>query len=274
MIEMKPKVFFFSALMCEVKPLIKKYQLKKQGQQHPFDIYCSREIAVIISGVGKISMAGAVAYALAVFSEIQSPVLINLGIAGHKKLPIGTLRMADKIVDAERPGKIFYPQIIGTYSIASMPLQTVVLPQTDYRNDGLFDMEAAAFYEIAVKFSSCELIHCLKVVSDNQEQPIQQINASKVSAWVDQHLLDLEMMVENLLSLREGAVEEPPPLFQVLIDTFHFTVSARLKLKVLLMRWDVLTDHQGLEIRLDDFENGKQIIQWLEDQIEQRPFYL
>ena len=113
----RPAVFIFIALACEAKPLIQKYALKKLSQQHPFELYSNDKIAVIITGVGKVAMAGAVTYSMAIFPEIQKPLLLNLGIAGHKNKPLGAMYLADKIIDAENSKKKVLSAISRQFSV-------------------------------------------------------------------------------------------------------------------------------------------------------------
>jgi len=269
-----PSVYIFVALVCEAKPLIQKYALKKLPQSHPFELYGNADILVVITGVGKVAMAGAVTYSLALFQQLQNPVLINLGIAGHKSKSLGSIYLADKIVDAENSKKSFYPQFVGDFPIPSTNLRTLSKPDTEYNIEGLYDMEAVAFFEMAIKFSSSELIHCLKVISDNQHQPADTINAKTVSAWINRQLTNIDMVVGHLITLRHGITETAPLLYQTLLEQYHFTITSQIKLKALLQRWDAYTDHTPLVIKYSDFSSGKQLLNWLEQQIEERPFYL
>ena len=208
-----PSIFVFIALDCEAKPLIRQYNLKKLQQPHPFAIYTADEMALVVSGVGKTAMAGAVAYAMAIFQP-ASPVLINLGIAGHKEMATGTLLVADKIIDADNGEKKFYPQFIGRQPCRNMPLYTLARPGFSYSSDYLYDMEGAAFYEMAVKFSSCELIQCLKIVSDNQHEPAEQINAKVVGHWIEKQMDSVASIVRQLAELRKKFSERQPALYR------------------------------------------------------------
>lgn len=269
-----PTIYFFIALACEAKPLIQKYALKKLSQQHPFELYSNDNVAVIITGVGKVAMAGAMTYSMAIFPKTQNPVLINLGIAGHKSKPVGAMYLADKIIDSENSKKQFYPQLVGIFPIPGVIINTVSIPHTKYVDDCLYDMEAAAFYEMAIKFSSSELIHCLKIISDNQLQPADTINAKTVSAWIEQQLTAIENTVEHLQELRQSIAEPRPVLFQTIIKQYHFTVTSQIKLKALLQRWDVVSNNTPLKINHSDFTSGKQILNWLENIIERQEFSL
>lgn len=273
MTESIPNVYFFAALHCEAKPMIRFYGLKKLQQPHPFDVYVGDNAAVIIAGVGKVAMAAAVAYTLALYKPFF-PVLINFGIAGHKELQTGTLVLSDKIIDGDNRQKKFYPQLIGRFPCRAMPLCTLSQPDFNYDAEILFDMEGAAFYEIAVKFSSSELIHCMKIISDNCAESADGINAKQVGSWVEAQLDMIDKIVMQLAELRSRVVEQEPEHYREIIDRYHFTVTAQFRLIALLKRWACVNDGEALAIDELAFSNSKQVLNWLEQKIEAVPFSL
>lgn len=267
---MKPnpaKLFIFTALECEAKGLINHFKLKKDNTSHPFSMYGNDEVILTVTGVGKVAMAGGVAYVLARFSSVKAPVLVNIGIAGHKTQVIGDLLIASKISDAESL-KVFYPQLIGANWPESSEIKSTALPNTDYVDNCLNDMEASAFYEIAVKFSSSELIHCLKVVSDNEQTSIDGINAKRVVNWISNQLTSIEKTFNHLQQLREIIVPIESTEYKTIIDKWHFSVSGKVKLKSLLRRWNALSSNDWLTNSSIDLKTGKEVIYQLTLDIE------
>jgi hypothetical protein len=159
----RPRVFIFFALACEAKALIQFFDLKKDLDTHLYSIYKTDDILLTVTGVGKVAMAGAVAYSLALFNSCRAPAIINIGIAGHKTYSIGKLVRVAKIIDDDT-GKVHYPPIVGKNVADTAVLKTVSKAVIHYEADQLYDMEASAFYETAIRFSSSELVHCIKVV--------------------------------------------------------------------------------------------------------------
>ncbi len=262
-----PQLFVFTALECEAKTLINHFKLKKDNTSHPFSIYGNDEIILTVTGVGKVAMAGGVAYVLARFPDAKTPILINVGIAGHKTQAIGDLLIASKVSDAESR-KVFYPQLIGANWPESSEIKSTALPNTDYVDNCLNDMEASAFYEIAVKFSSSELIHCLKVVSDNEQFSIEGINAKIVANWVSNQLESIEKIFNHLQQLRELIVPIESTEYKTIIDKWHFSVSGKVKLRSLLRRWDALSSNDWLKHNSVDFVTGKEVLHQLTLDIE------
>jgi hypothetical protein len=235
-----PILFIFTALDCEAKPWVKFFDLKKVDRHASFSIYRSEKIVLTVAGVGKVAMAGAVAYTLAVFPDCQVPVLVNIGIAGHKVHAIGTLCSAMKIIDGDTERR-FYPQLLGSDWPETSELKTTSLPCTQYSSDCLYDMEASAFYEMAIRYSSSELIHCFKVVSDNESSSIEKIQPKLVTEWIANQINDIVPLFQQLEKLRESILPVELDVYNEIVNEFHFTVSGKIKLKALLLRWRVLS---------------------------------
>ncbi len=261
--QLSPSLFIYMALECEAKPLIKQFYLKKENTNHPFPIYKNDTIILTVSGVGKVAMAGAVAYTQAFFLSQQLPVLINIGIAGHKSEEIGEILLASKIVDKDS-GKRFYPQLIGNNWPKIGEVQTSSKPCTEYSANYMNDMEASAFYETAVRFSTNELIHSIKVISDNEQTSIETINAKRVSQLISNHLIQIEQLLNDWKSLQQSVNPIQLKEFNLIIKQWNFTVGGKTKLKALLSRWQVLSAKPWLANNQKKLESSKDVLKKLE----------
>ncbi len=262
---------FFCALPCEAKPLIEHYSLKKSTSAHPFSIFTNGEVCLTVTGAGKIPMAAALAYTLALYPA-ETPVLINLGIAGHAHQSRGKLFLADKITDRQHPGQCFYPQWLGTAAYEFLPLITVDEPTENYDTLALFDMEASAFYQIALKFSTLELIHCLKIVSDNTQYSTAHINAKQVSQWLYQNIKTITNIASELSANRSQSLTPDHPQLTEILQRFHFSTTSSQQLAQALQRWRLLTNDQPVPLEQLNFSTGKQLLRWLKQQ--DLPFHL
>ncbi len=261
-----PQLIIFTALPCEAKPIIKHFALQKWAVHSPFAVYQGDNICLIVTGVGKNHAAGAVGYSQGCW-HIKSPVLLNIGIAGHKHLPKGQLVYAHKINDADNPSTTFYPQWVIKNAIESLPLTSYSTQVETYPEQSMVDMEAAGFYQMAVKSSTIELIHCLKIISDNSSSPASDINAKMVTELVKNNATNIEQICHQLLSLRESVTEPEHEALHTLLGKHHFTVSHQLKLKALLLRWKVLTDDTPLPAAIKHCKTAKEVIARLEKAI-------
>jgi adenosylhomocysteine nucleosidase len=265
---MSYKIFIYTALPCEAKPLVEYFKLKKRVDVQPFAVYVQNDICLTVTGLGKSAMAAGVAYTQALFAGLENAVFINIGIAGHRDYAIGGLYMADKITDMDSH-RHYYPPLIGKALCPSHAIKTSSSPQLNYDHAELCDMEASAFYETATRFSTGELVHCLKVISDNQLSPANMIQAKQVSLLIADHLATIEALLAQSLALAELIITPTIPLFEQLIQSYHFTVSAKTQLKTQLTRWAVLTDNRPLPIDNAQLTNTKDVLLWIEQQIKQ-----
>lgn len=261
------KTFIFTALPCEAKPLVAHFKLKKDHNSHPFAVYYNDNMALVVSGCGKTAMAAAVAYSLAWFKASPHPVLVNVGIAGHKTAALGDLFAAHKITDVDS-GKHFYPQLVAKLPCSTQAMQTVSRPETNYADDCLYEMEASAFYEISSRFSSGEIIQAFKIISDNQESSIAKIDAASVSAAINAKITELAAGIKQLLLLAQSLETTEPPYYQFALEQWHFSVTAQLQLQTLLQRWNLLTNNAELDFTEVELKHGKEVLRWLEQKVD------
>lgn len=268
-----PQIFIYAALPCEAKPLVEHFNLKKVTTIQPFAVYLNKELCLTVTGLGKSAMAAGVAYTQALFATVEHPALVNIGIAGHKHHAIGMVFIINKITDFDSR-KSYYPPLAFTPPCRTACIQTVSRPQLVYDSHQLCDMEASAFYETAVRFSTGELIHCLKVISDNESSPAENIQAKQVSQLIAAHLGTLENLLTDLRRLAKLITVPETKLFERLIQRYHFTVSEQGQLKNRLSRWVTLTHTEAPEFDDNQFRKGKEVLFWLDQQLNKIEFIL
>jgi adenosylhomocysteine nucleosidase len=220
-----------------------------------------------VTGIGKCAMAAGVAYTQARAGGAMNPILLNVGIAGHAEHEVGQVFLAGKIVDADT-ARNFYPPLAFSPPCAVATVRTGSRPQLDYTAPHLYDMEASAFYETAARFSTGELIQCLKVVSDNRQLPAEQLQPKQAIELIAAQLPVLEQLAAELSRLRNSLASPQSGQLQVLLDGFHFTAAERQQLKTQLLRWECLTEGRALEVEKGNFRNGKEVLLWLARQLD------
>jgi len=266
------RVFIYCALPCEAAPLIAHFKLKKDTSIWPFAIYGNNAICLTVTGLGKSAMAAAVAYSQARLSVTEPPVMVNIGIAGQRDVALGSVWLIDKITDVDSQ-KRYYPPLVFTPPCPTAGIKTASTPQPDYLHAELCDMEASAFYETAIRFTTGELVQCVKVISDNSTSPVANIQPKQVSAWITEQLPVIEALLDKLTSLAETITVAESPLFEELIQRIHFTANEQIQLKNLLGRWQALSNQQALEID-GSLNKARDILQRLEQKINASEFRL
>lgn len=236
----RSRVVLVVALRPEARPLIEHFGLARAGNDAPFGLFRGDDASVhlVLSGPGRAAAAAAVAYAAA--SAPEDVAWLNVGIAGHRELPVGDALLAHRIHD-EVAGTTWYPPLVFEPPCPTAGLRTVARPCSDYPTDDLYDMEGSAFYGVAARCSSHELVHCLKVVSDNCDRPSSRLTAARVTELIAAAVPLVSRLVDQLagLSAEQRRLRADPPAFDEVLARAHFTVSNRRRLRLLLRRWSV-----------------------------------
>ena len=192
-------LLFAVALYSEAAPLIEILRLKKDPAFRPFDLFTSKDAALILTGCGPAKAAAGTACLLTAKPPDVSGLFVNFGICGclTRSVTPGTPYLACRITDAA-DGRTYYPDLMypspfAEAGITSYPqpvrdssllprLEEYPRPAGTCANPGraeeksdrdsrmsqtiLFDTEAAACYQSASHFlMQHQMIFC-KVVSD------------------------------------------------------------------------------------------------------------
>ena len=269
-------IHIFCALSCEAEPIIQHLKLNKLKEFKLFRLYLSddKQISLTITGIGKLNAASAVSFHHGCLNTSSTDIWLNIGIAGHANLPIGEACLINKITDNEYKTS-WYPQILFKAECTSAPLITLDIPSTDYQNV-LFDMEASGFYQMALRLGAAELIHCLKIVSDNHDHPTASINADSVKKLIATHKTTIEQVLESLkpLSNELNSIKTEPEHYQALIEQYHFTQSERIQLLRLLRHWSVRFPDNDIMQSVNDFQNGNEIIKKIQRELAKSDFVI
>ncbi len=237
----------FCALLSEAKPLINHFKMTALCQR-PYPIYHNARLRLFIGGIGKVAMAGAVAYSYGRFDLPAATANLNMGIAGHAKAEIGSASVMLKVVDGAT-GQVFYPvPIFPHVSLGRGILHTVDQPELNYPSDVYYDMEGAGFVAMAIRFSSAELNQVYKIVSDNASNDIAQIDKSMIGALVTQQLGAISELVDGLeMVVRElSIIHQEPQEYAAFKQRWHCTQYQSNELYRLLQRWQTLAPDQSL----------------------------
>jgi len=252
--------------------MVKVFGLKKAMDVPVYEVFFNADICLVVTGCGKNAMAAAIAYSQALFKPMGFPAMLNVGVAGHPLHPLASIFLIAKAIDADS-GRNHYPSLVFTPSCPTESLQTAAKPQLDYRLPYLYDMEATAFFETANRFSSSELVHSLKVVSDNKTQPADAINAKQVVELIAANISVINATLAELAATRARLPVAEPQEFRQLPQHYRLTASQRQQLEHLLRRLRLLTGERQVTID-PGITNGKALLEWLRQLLEQQPMTL
>lgn len=251
---------FVTALPAEAKPLIGRFELKRIDS--PFPLYKQGNIYLVVSGVGK--MASAIATTFLQTHLHSTAAYLNIGIAGHKTLEVSTAVMASKVID-KASSYTYYPTFLTSSPCPTHTFCSVDQPEFTFADDSVYEMEAAGFVQAASKFSSSELIHCYKVISDNLSSPAK-IDPIRAEELITDHLPQIQSLSTNLLRLIETLPSPSKPSLEPWKHTHHFTKTEELRLQRLLQRF-VCIEKEISFSRYAHLRSAKEVLSSLEQDL-------
>ncbi len=246
---------FVVALECEARPLVNSLGLVRENSGGTFKVYSGNDCRLVVSGPGYALAAAATAYAGSI--QAGGPFQagwLNIGVAGHPVFEMGRPILADKVIDGIS-GQNWYPQLLFDWDGDTGPVRTVAAPESQFDVGACHDMEAAAFFTVANRFSTIELIHCLKIVSDNGLTSSDRLRPSMVTELVTDALPQIKLLVgvvEQLVHDKRGQ-DEIPDLWEPLLEKWHFSETQGLQLRELVRHYMM---RPGRRKTLEELESG------------------
>jgi hypothetical protein len=261
------------ALPDEARPIIHHYRLKRLHHVHAFPVYSKDELRLVVSGMGSLAAATATGYLAGISGASKTMAWLNIGIAGSQHLPVGEVVLAHKISDTTRQ-QHFYPALCFDVPCSTAALRSVATPETSYLDDVVYEMEAAGFYSAAMRFSTSELIHCMKVISDNATLGIDHISTGSVVSLMGQGLPKVTALVDKLSGMIDdlNADDRGEEEISFLSSRFYFTVSQQSQLSAMMQNWFALTDMSPLAVlNIDALKTSKALLQELQRKLDALP---
>ena len=226
---------FVTATISEARALIEEYKLKKDINSNNFQLFCNEKYSLIVSGIGKINSALSVSHTFFKLNQKSNNIWINIGIAGHINEKIGKLILVNKVID-NGTKESFYPFFSRNYSIKQKACITYDKPNFDY-NISMSDMELSGFFYSANKYSSKELIHSLKIISDNKNKKIDFKNKKVVKELIEINVPEIKKFVSSIEIIHRKFFllhEKVNKRIKEDLKMFNYTFSEKVQLSKLL----------------------------------------
>ena len=238
----------------EAKALVRMLELERHHVSSEFVEYSnSNKLHLLVSGIGKEAITAAVTY----LGEQQASdsgeirAWLNIGIAGHRDASLGNAWLGNKITDQSSGASAYPPQLIEGIEVGSVV--TVDEPENSYPLDAAYEMEASAFYAEATKYSTAELVQVFKVISDNLENPISEIDIRSVPGLIAAQAPQLQILIEGMsaIATQHNSSQRLPSYFSEVCSKIHLTVNQKLQLRRLCQRYKALGMEEGLSSAAD-----------------------
>ncbi|WP_024834684.1 nucleoside phosphorylase [Ruminiclostridium josui] len=276
-------IFIVTALMLEAAPIIDYFKLKKDMTIHPYSVYKGSDIALIVSGVGKLKSAMASVFLYNLYGSGKNDVLINIGFCGtnSKRFNTGSLLIANKITDIDT-GMDYYPDVFFGEGIPQIPVQcySKVVKSTDLteQKELFCDMESAGIMEASKKFFFSHNVLVLKIISDYLEP--EKLDKAKLKSYIEMNMTILDSIIKEMKHLNEGFIELNLEAEKDLIESLCLDLRFTQAMKVILTKEVKRAGINGLEplsslkefngIKADSKEEGKKYFEYIIKKIRQK----
>lgn len=220
------RIIFICALHSEAKPLITTLGLKKITNCHPFTCFEQGKFLLVVSGVGLVRAAAATSWILTKCHNLESVVVINVGIAGcESPSSLGKIFRVNKIT-CQETGRSYYPDMLVKLSLEEMPLATVLRPvlspprkeDINLSSLTLIDMEGSAIFETAYLFLLPSQFQFFKIVSDCLHPPFP--DARQATILIETHVHSVVTYAEHIAEhISTTATSVDPASTKWFVDT-------------------------------------------------------
>lgn len=183
------------ATRLEAEPFFSGFDLKKTADT-PMPLYNNKDLALIISGIGKTNAAIAATFFM---HEYKINSIVNLGAAGSTttSFTVGQILHIDKVIEYDRPHilnkkeRIIEPDLLEGFTTASLATRDIPVTSPDERKKisafaDLVDMEGAAVIQASRKFG--KTVYLFKIVTDtpvevSDAEIIQNVKETRISMF-------------------------------------------------------------------------------------------
>jgi len=263
-----------TAMTAEAKPLIEAFRLKALPQRG-LSAWIGDGVCLVQTGMGAQRAIARLDSLLVAQSEINA--FINVGVAGGDR-DLGEVVLASCIKD-QSTGRRWYPQLppqSATHDVDHCEVVTVSEPSDDYRENCVYDMEAAAVVHVASQHTDLSRIHSVKVISDNPEHPMDDFSVKNVTPWMCNTLPVVEGLVEWLSvsghnEVTDEFTKQVRTMANHITSVCHHSVTETYRLRRTLERYLALHGHLPPIEQLGKLDSSHNLLQRLEKELDSFP---
>ena len=184
-----------TALPAEAKPINRHFGLERDNRITQYPLYRTEGIMLIISGVGQADVATAACWLQSQYPINERTRWLNIGIGGHIYRHLGEIIIASQVCNEN----------LECYDIPtsepspcdSQQVMTVEQPLSHYPGDWVYDMEAYGFIKALSGSIASGSVQCMKIISDNQDNPVTNISGKMVSKLISEQLETIDKLVQQ-----------------------------------------------------------------------------
>ena len=260
------KLVIVVALLEEARPFIRQFKLQK-WENSKLKAYQNGSLLLIVSGIGSTAITLAVGYAAAMASNSRRLFWLNLGSAGHRDYQIGTVVLPAEVRDSVSD-LAFYPTPIIPGNFKRDKLRTLKAPSEKYVKNTCFDMEGYCFCAAASKFSIQDYVQVVKIISDNEQQPVSKLEKNTLKKAIAAGTEETIHIIEAFLDFARAEVkhlESSAPLPNT--SKLHLTESQTIRLSKLISQIHLLDPSFDASREFEHHKTSASALNFLETKV-------
>lgn len=188
------------ALQAEARPLVQHLALESlPGGIGGRPAFTGADLRLVITGIGKGGVASAVEGLSSLPRASPAVAWLNIGIAGHRDLPVGEAILAAEVLDSAT-GRIWRPRPFHDTPCRIGSVRTVETVEERYPTDAAYEMEAASLCLRVPEAVGSGLLQILKVVSDNRDNGTQQVSPALAESLISSQLQLVDWLIAEIRS--------------------------------------------------------------------------
>jgi nucleoside phosphorylase len=265
------------ALNAEAKSIRQVLKLRALQDSAPWRCYVNDRYRLLVTGTGSLNMAMATSWLFGAYGSAS--LWVNIGSAGHKTAEVGSVVIANKIVDSKSGQTWFIPILVN--GISSGTVCTFERAKVEFSDLNFYDMEAAGFIQAALRVTERERIHSIKIVSDNDIERSGDLDELRlmeiIEAATETVLTRLQQIIDSLGS---GAVEIMPKSktsqeYFNLGKLRHISSAQEHRWRELKRCWSAVGwSIKSLRQTLDSHKSTTDFLDWMESELHSKPISL
>ena len=241
----KKVINFQTALKHEAFPIIDYFNLTPYNKSIK-NIYSNREenIFLIISGIGIQNTKNAIASLCKLKHYNEDNLWVNIGLAGHKSLKVGSIFEIKKVV-SNIHNNVFFTN--SYYN--KLPVYTACCVNTEekiYKKKYLYDMESFGFLESLDNLTIKENIFMFKIVSDNlKSKPINYKNFA--ISYISKHIEKINNILNGYRYNYAQNFNDITLILNIVKKKYHVTFYNEKKLEKILTKISVIKNKKEIK---------------------------
>ena len=159
---------------AEAAPFIERYRLRKQSIDGQMEYFENASLRLLITGQGEQRSRSSITRFCETAPVVRGDGWLNFGLAGSSNFDVGTLTLGYSVI-ASGHDPLPLAKWPSSESVSALPavlIRSVEDPEKRYQENGVYDMEAWALYDVLSRRRYQSQFWVCKLISDGPDQPL------------------------------------------------------------------------------------------------------